>query len=462
MSNVKGNIKKLPTSWKMSITAFLAIVLIFIITYVSQFVLFRIWSINYEKDNIKTKLNEISIILNNNNLEDVSKEIIESNDTEVVIYKDKENILLKSGEDDLSHINLSTSTSEEINVDFGFDEDKITLTSPIDIKGESYYIYLQKDSDLFSDFLENTIPSAIVLLVVGLIFSLLAGIYVSNQFLNRLKKLTNTMKEVKSQGISSRVEIQNPNDEFDKVNIIFNDMMDSVENSFNSQKQFVQDASHELRTPLTILKGHLKMLDRWGKDDNETLEKSLKVSIDEVDRLTKLVNDLLELGKIESELGRSGDIVDIDLSTAINEVVYDFEIIKNDVCFEVECEYNLSIKMSKKHFKQLLIIFIDNAIKYCDKEEKKINIRTYKENEKVYISIKDNGIGIPSDEIPKISDKFYRVDKSRKYNNSFGIGLSIASQIINLYKCKLDIKSDVGVGSEFIVSCYVEKDNKPK
>ncbi|MDU2592579.1 MAG: histidine kinase dimerization/phospho-acceptor domain-containing protein, partial [Paeniclostridium sordellii] len=75
-------------------------------------------------------------------------------------------------------------------------------------------------------------------------------------------------------------------------------MMDSVENSFEVQKQFVQDASHELRTPLTILKGHLKMLDRWGKNDPEILDKSLKISLEEVDRLTKLVNDLLELGKL--------------------------------------------------------------------------------------------------------------------------------------------------------------------
>ena len=72
--------------------------------------------------------------------------------------------------------------------------------------------------------------------------------------------------------------------------------------SFDTQKQFVHDASHELRTPLTIIKGHLNMLDRWGKNDKETLEKSIKVSLNEVERLTKLVNDLLQLSKAENEL----------------------------------------------------------------------------------------------------------------------------------------------------------------
>ncbi|MCU9816161.1 sensor histidine kinase [Paraclostridium sp. AKS73] len=109
--------------------------------------------------------------------------------------------------------------------------------------------------------------------------------------------------------------------------------------------------------------------------------------------------------------------------------------------------------MNKKHFKQLFIIFIDNAIKYCEKDEKEIKIKVYKERRKIYISIKDNGIGIEKEEIPKITDKFYRVDKSRKYNNSFGIGLSIAAQIINLYNYKLKIKSEVGIGTEILIEC---------
>ncbi|MEG2788521.1 MAG: histidine kinase dimerization/phospho-acceptor domain-containing protein [Romboutsia sp.] len=155
---------------------------------------------------------------------------------------------------------------------------------------------------MYKDFIKNTIPIIIIMLVMGLLISLLAGIYISKQFIKKLKKLSSTMKEIQEKGISSRVVIQNPKDEFDKVNIIFNEIMDSVENSFETQKQFVQDGSHELRTPLTILKGHLKMLDRWEKNDETVLEKSLKISLEEVDRLTKLVNDLLELENIDNEI----------------------------------------------------------------------------------------------------------------------------------------------------------------
>lgn len=195
------------------------------------------------------------------------------------------------------------------------------------------------------------------------------------------------------------------------------------------------------------------MLDRWGKNDPETLNKSLKISLDEVDRLTKLVNDLLELGKLDNKTIVDEEIEKINLEASIDQIIYDFEVIRKDVDFKFECEKDAYIHMNKKHFKQLFIIFIDNAIKYCEKDEKKIQIKVYREKRKMYISIKDNGIGIEKEEIPKITDKFYRVDKSRKYNNSFGIGLSIAAQIINLYNYKLKIKSEVGIGTEILIEC---------
>lgn len=437
----------------MSFISFISIVLIFLITYISQFVVFRVWTVKYEKEEIKSRGRELELLLNNNDSNDIKEIITDSMDIDAIIYKSNNEILLNTMDYMPRDFRYERPSSEKVNVSFNMDDDNISLTSPIKIKNKNYYMYIEKESELYSDFLEKSIPIIIIILIFGLGISLIAGIYISKQFIKKLNHLSSTMKEIQEKGISSRVDIQNPKDDFDKVNIIFNDMMDSVETSFDVQKQFVQDASHELRTPLTILKGHLKMLDRWGKNDPETLDKSLKISLDEVDRLTKLVNDLLELGKLDNKNNLDEEIVKINLSKAINEVIYDFELIIKDVFFNFESNEDLYVYMSQKHFKQLLIIFIDNAIKYCDKDEKHIKIRTYKENGKVNISIKDNGIGIDKAEIPKITDKFYRVDKSRKYNNSFGIGLSIASQIINIYNYKLDIKSEVGRGTEIIIKC---------
>ncbi|MFR9071142.1 MAG: sensor histidine kinase [Paraclostridium sp.] len=423
----------------------------------SQFIVFRIWTVKYEKEEIESRARELELLLNNNDSNDIHEKIVDSMDINAIICNSNNEILLNTMDKIPKDFKYKKPSSAKSDVIFDMDDDKINLISPINIKNNNYYMYIEKESDLFGDFLESTIPIIIIMLIVGLIISLIAGMYISKQFIKKLNNLSSTMKKIQEKGISNRVAIQNPKDDFDKVNLIFNDMMDSVENSFEVQKQFVQDASHELRTPLTILKGHLKMLDRWGKNDPETLDKSLKISLEEVDRLTKLVNDLLELGKLDNKNNLDEEIIKINLSKVINEVIYDFEIIRKDVVFDFESNEPLYIYMSQKHFKQLLIIFIDNAIKYCDKDEKHIKIGVYKENDRVNISIKDNGIGIEKDEIPKITDKFYRVDKSRKYNNSFGIGLSIASQIINIYNCKLEIKSEVGVGTEIIIQSDIKQ-----
>lgn len=446
-------LKSLSTFWRMTLISFISIVVIFLITYISQFIVFRVWTIKYEKEEIQSRANELEILLNNNSSDEVQKEILESMNLNAIIYNSDNKEILNTMDEKPKHFNYQKPSSYIIDTSLSVNNDKVSLITPVHIGDQKYYMYLERESELYDDFLENTILIIVFMLIIGLIISLIAGIYISRQFIKKLNNLSNTMKEVQEKGITSRVYIQNPKDEFDKVNIIFNEMMDSVERSFGVQRQFVQDASHELRTPLTILKGHLKMLDRWGKNDPETLNKSLKISLDEVDRLTKLVNDLLELGKLDNKTIVDEEIEKINLEASIDQIIYDFEVIRKDVDFKFECEKDAYIYMNKKHFKQLFIIFIDNAIKYCEKYEKEIQIKVYREKRKMYISIKDNGIGIEKEEIPKITDKFYRVDKSRKYNNSFGIGLSIAAQIINLYNYKLKIKSEFGIGTEILIEC---------
>lgn len=452
MSSGKNKFSRLSTFWKMSIISFVLINAIVLIVCIYQFIVFRIWTIDYEKNEIGTRSDEIIYLLSEKSFEEVEIELSQRMDIDTIVYDENNNILINTYSEIPYEFKFKKELSRKIQLKFGFvEEDEIELYDSVYIDGELYYMYVEEDSDLYTDLVEKTLPMMIFMFVVAFIISILAGMYISRQFLNKMKKLISTMEKVKQEGISSRITINNEKDEFDKVNIMFNDMMDYVENSFETQKQFVQDASHELRTPLTILKGHLKMLSRWGKDDKEVLENSLKVSIDEVDRLNKLVNDLLELGKYQ-EIINENEIEKIDVIKQIEIIENDFKIINRNIIFENHIE-EVNIKMREDDFKQLLLIFIDNAIKYNDKEKIKINIRVFNDTSRTKIIIKDNGIGIKAEDIGKITEKFYRVDKSRKYNNSFGIGLSIAKKIINLYGYNLEIKSELTKGSEFIIIC---------
>ena len=443
--------KQLSTFWQMSILTFLVIVSIITIILTAQLAVVRIWTIEYEKDNIESKYEEISMIINTNSNINY-KELFDAMDLDIIIYNQDKHIIYNTVDEIPKNLEFDNTKRIKYKVILNFEYDNIILNAPLNVKDQQHNIYLLNKTELFEDYLEATVNIMIFLIILAIIISLLAGMFISKRFVNKLKKLRDTMEEIKEKGISNRVEINNKKDEFDKVNIVFNSMMDEVEKTFNAQKQFVQDASHELRTPLTIIKGHLKMLDRWGKNDKETLDKSIKVSLNEVERLTKLVNDLLQLSKVENELVVSNNIEQVNILKVVNEVVYDFEIINKNIKFTYDIEDNLNLYMLPEHLKQIFIIFIDNSIKYCDKDEKHIEIKVFKDKNNIKISIKDNGIGIPKEEIPKITDKFYRVDKSRKYNNSFGIGLSIAIQIIKLYNGRLDIESDLGKGTKIIIT----------
>ena len=225
--------------------------------------------------------------------------------------------------------------------------------------------------------------------------------------------------------------------------------MDEVEEAFEEQSRFVSDASHELKTPLTALKGHLSMIKRWGKNDKERLEKSLDICISETDRLNKIVQDLLLLSKSEKEEIDLSLVEFIKVKPIINELINHYSILNNKISFSVEIEEDAELKIMPDHLKQLLIIFLDNAIKYNDKDIIEVKLKLKDD----ILSIRDNGIGIAEEEIPYIMKRFYKTDKSRvNKNNSFGLGLSIAERIIKNYHGSIFIKSKIGEFTQFNIS----------
>ncbi|MDU2592580.1 MAG: hypothetical protein E7C86_08200 [Paeniclostridium sordellii] len=187
-------IKKISTFWKMSFISFISIVLIFLITYVSQFIVFRIWTVKYEKEEIESRARELELLLNNNDSNDIHEKIVDSMDINAIIYNSNNEILLNTMDKIPKDFKYKKPSSVKSDVIFDMDDDKINLISPINIKNNNYYMYIEKESDLFGDFLESTIPIIIIMLIVGLIISLIAGMYISKQFIKKLNNLSSTEK----------------------------------------------------------------------------------------------------------------------------------------------------------------------------------------------------------------------------------------------------------------------------
>ena len=215
----------------------------------------------------------------------------------------------------------------------------------------------------------------------------------------------------------------------------------------NMRSEFVANVSHELKTPLTSIKGFSETL-RYV-DDSETKNKFLDIIDKESERLTNLINDILILSnienihKMESEYFNPGDVIENVLDMVKSQAYKKSIIIKYNDCF------NSEILGSKDKFHQLAVNLIENAIKYSN-ENGVVKIDLTLEEQYFVFKVKDNGIGIPKNDIPRIFERFYRVDKSRSTRGT-GLGLAIVKHIVKLFNGEISVKSKVGIGSTFTV-----------
>ena len=441
--------KKVPIFLEFIKKSFFIISLILFIYTIGQLIAFWMFTDEYESDLLKNRYKEIlslsqdiNIQISENDFHEYLQHLV--NDDEYIRVYSSNSMYYESLSEVWEYIKLDYA-NKDISIKYRFfDSDIYTLlTAPINIEGSEYTLQIVRENNMLQEFTENSFPILIFTLILGLVLSGIGAMYVSKNFINRLRRLIKTMNEIKENGINKRAEISELNDEVDKVNIVFNSMMDELEEAFHEQSRFVSDASHELKTPLTALHGHLSMLKRWGKNDKDRLEKSLDICLKEVERLKKLVNDMLLLSKAEKSEINSNKLEEINPRIVVDEVIDHYRILNPNVNYMVNIDEDINMKIDSNDLKQLLIIFIDNSIKYNNKDNIEIEIILKRENGKVKLEVQDNGIGIPKDEINNVMKRFYKVDKSRVNNNSFGIGLSIANRIVNNYNAKINIDSEL-------------------
>lgn len=215
----------------------------------------------------------------------------------------------------------------------------------------------------------------------------------------------------------------------------------------NMRSQFVANVSHELKTPLTSIKGFTETL-KYVEDD-ETRKKFLDIIEKEADRLGRLINDILILSKIESDIiGEEDEFLPNRIIDDVLNMVKLLAVSKN-ITIELEQRNDDLLFGDKDRFLQLVLNIVENSIKYSN-EGSNVKISSFTEGENYNLIVEDNGIGIPKEDIPRIFERFYRVDKARKSGGT-GLGLAIVKHIVKTFNGDIKVESELGVGSKFII-----------
>lgn len=243
-------------------------------------------------------------------------------------------------------------------------------------------------------------------------------------------------------------------DEIEELSVIFDKMLDKIETHTRLQSRFISDVSHELRTPVAIIKGHIGLLQRWGKDDSAILDESLTAAAQEVDRMAIMINDMLDMIRVQGSFeGHQNDTT--VLESSIETVVGNFRVLREDFDFTWYSENQRTLaKIYKNHFEQALMILIDNAVKYSRKEKKIVIELAVNASNEAVVKVKDRGEGISEEDIKHIFERFYRTDRSRNRTSTqagLGIGLSILKQIVDGYHLHMEVESELNKGSVFIL-----------
>lgn len=333
-----------------------------------------------------------------------------------------------------------------------FSEETLSVMAPIidnyTLKG---YVLLHQNTSVIyqnADAVFNyNYFSMIIMLVLAAIF---IGTFIINLYFP-IKKLANAISYYAAGDFSKRVRLKR-RDEIGQLANSLDYMAGEIEKLNNYQSKFIANISHDFRSPLTSIKGYLEaMLD--GTIPPEMQEKYLNIVLFETERLNKLTSNLLSLNNMNQ--GMLLETGTFDINGIIKKTILTFEgvctqkRIKFDLIFSAKNAY-VTADLGK--IQQVIYNLIDNAIKFSNNNST-IKISTSEKSEKIFISVKDYGIGIPKDSLDKIWDRFYKSDLSRgKDKKGTGLGLSIVKEIINAHKTTIDVISTEGTGTEFIFS----------
>jgi signal transduction histidine kinase len=275
------------------------------------------------------------------------------------------------------------------------------------------------------------------------------GIFVAHKSLLPVRNLIGTLRSIESGKMNARVAYRQTDDELDELIMLFNKMLERIESLIRGMRDALDNIAHDLRTPMTRFRGIAERALQPGQN-GESCEEALGTCLEESEQILKMLNTLMDISEAETGTIKL-DLEVVDVSILIERVLdlYRYTAEEKGIHINFSVQNDLHLNIDQQKMGQALSNLIDNAIKYTS-ENGYIDIDAFEKDNRVIVRIRDSGMGIPEEELPRIWDRLFRGEQART-QRGLGLGLNLVKAIVHAHKGVLDVSSELGKGSTFTI-----------
>jgi len=320
------------------------------------------------------------------------------------------------------------------------------------INEENVYIYSNAIVSPTDSTVEVLSFTLVIITTVGLLVTLLLSIFLSKNISKPIMEISEQAKKLSNGNLDITFHASGFS-EVQQLSDTLNYSIGEIKKGQDIQKEVIQNVSHELRTPLTVIKSYTELLQDYSGEDIQKRQEHLKIISEETKRLETLVNDMLDLSKMQmATMTYSDENYNLSESLAKFAKHYEREFTSKGYAFKFSYPKKVMINADKVRIEQVLTNLINNAINYS-KEDKNITVRLFKiPNSKTYeLDVIDKGMGISKQDQEKIFDRHFRSASSKRAVAGSGMGLAIVKQILEHYNFEYGVESELGKGSKFYI-----------
>jgi len=310
-------------------------------------------------------------------------------------------------------------------------------------------VFIYSNLENISSYISLMKGQMIYFIIVIVLISIIISMFLANKITKPIREITNSAKKIGER----KYDIKFPKNgilEIDSLSETLEDVQKELSKNDELKRDLMANVSHDLKTPLTMIKAYAEMIKDISYKDQNLMNEHLNIIMEESDRLTILVNDILELSKTQSEVNMY-NYEEYDLIKEIKKIINRYKVMEelNNYKFILELPKKAIVKADKNKINQVIYNLLNNAINYTG-DDKIVKLKVTKEDNSYLVEVIDTGKGIKKEEIPYIWDKYYKNEKKHKRNVvSTGLGLSIVKEILNKHNFEYGVSSKLKKGSTF-------------